>query len=103
MDVVKISASLSDLTERVDTLEKLGANERLLFLEDAHIQVKKELERNTQTTNDIKQDTAVLVEFAQAYQATTYVGKALGKILVWLSLVIGGFAAAWAAWKSSGK
>ena len=73
---------------------------RVFVLEESHEHIKAELSQNTTMTKAIKTDTAALVDFAQAYQATTLVGKALGRFMVWLSLIAGGIAAVWAAWKT---
>ena len=91
-------AELKALTGRVGVLEGAGTHERVLALEEANTHIKLELERNTQTTNAIKTDTATLVEFAQTFQATRIVGKILAKLLMWVALVAGGFSAAIAVW-----
>ena len=74
----------------------------MLAMKSQHSEFKSKLDENTQTTNDIKRDTASMLEMFTSWQGAFRTLEMIGKLfkpLGYIAIAVSAFAATWVSLK----
>jgi hypothetical protein len=95
-----VPTEIEALTKRVALVE-----DDMIAMKDQHKEFRSALDANTRTTNEIKTDTASMLEMFQSWQGAFKTLEMIGKLfkpLGYIAVAISAVAATWASLKGVG-